>query len=267
MISTELVLMAAISLIGIVAGLASVRDAMVGELSDLSGAVQDSNQSFSYTGITGADAATVGSNFVDALDIIDSTDDAAGEADNCITFDSLPVAEILDPIAFNANFEEGIDFRDAVRRFGRGPSAFLFRGADISGWQTTARDGIVEIWETGFGGVESQSAGYHAEINANLTGQLFQEIEVIAGDKVFYSIWHRGRAGIDTADILIGPAGGQVFQQRITTGNQAWSNYTGSYIVPDGVETLRIGFEAVSTATGNQSVGNFIDNLQVTISR
>ncbi|WP_419189337.1 hypothetical protein [Stieleria marina] len=259
--------MATISLIGILAGLTAVRDAMVSELSDLSGAVQDSNQSFSYTGITGADAATVGSNFGDALDIIDSNDDTVGQADNCITFDSLPVPEILDPIVFNANFEEDIDFDEAVRRFGRGPSAFLFRDNDIGGWQTTATDGLIEIWEAGFGGVESQSGGFHAEINANRKAQLFQEFEVLAGDVVFYSIWHRGRAGVDTADILIGPVGSQVFQQQIETGNQAWANYTGSYVVPDGVDTLRIGFESVSTATGNQSVGNFIDNLQVQISR
>jgi hypothetical protein len=266
-ISTELVVVAAISLIGILAGLTAVRDAMVSELSDISGAVQDSNQSFSYTGITGSSTDTAGSSFFDALDIVDSVDDPTGQADNCITFDSLPVAEILDPVVFNANFEEGIDFDDAIRRFGRGPSAFLFRDADISGWQTTARDGVVEIWESGFGGVESQSAGFHAEINANRRAQLFQEFKVLAGDVVFYSIWHRGRAGVDTANILIGPVGNQVFQQQIQTGNQAWANYTGRYDVPDGVDTLRIGFESVSTATGNQSVGNFIDNLQVQISR
>lgn len=266
-ISTEFLLFATVTLLGILVSLNAVRDAMVSELSDISGAVQDSNQSFSYAGSIGTSAATAGSNSSDSLDIIDSVDDADGQADNCITFNTPPQQEFQDLVVINASFEDGIDFDDAIRQFGNGPSAFLFRDTDIGGWQTTATDGIIEIWESGFLGVESQSGNFHAEINANLTAQIFQEFAVEVGDIVDYSIWHRGRSGVDVSNILIGPAGNQVVQQQIATGNQAWANYSGTYIVPDGVTMLRLGFESVSTSSGNQSVGNFIDNLQVQISR
>ena len=266
-VSGELLVLVAVVVTGLIAGAASTRDAIVSELSDVAGAVQDSNQSFSYNGSAGNGSSSAGSNFDDMLDIIDSADDQSGQADNCIVFSEPPRSEFFDGLAFNASFEEGIDPDLALRQFGRGPSAFLFRADDIGGWQTTASDQQIEIWDSGFLGVISQNGGFHAEIDANRPAQLFQEFNVLPNDLVQYSIWHRGRAGVDTADILLGAAGAQVFQQRISTDNDAWVQYSGTYVVPDGVTNLRIGFDSVSSASGSQSVGNFIDNLQVRISR
>ena len=115
--------------------------------------------------------------------------------------------------------------------------------------------------------MESQARDFHAEINATENAQLFQEFLVQEGDLISYSIWHRGRAGLDVANVVIGPPGNQTIQQELATGNQAWANYTGQYTVPSGVSVLQIGFDAVSTANGNLSVGNFIDNLEVSVSR
>lgn len=92
-VSIELILITTIAVIGLIAGLTAVRDAVVSELSDVAGAVQDLNQSYSFNAITGHSATNVGSDFNDALDFCDSADDAAGEADNCITFDVPPADE------------------------------------------------------------------------------------------------------------------------------------------------------------------------------
>lgn len=89
-VSVELVLISTIAVIGLLAGLTSVRDAVVCELSDVAGAVQDLNQSYSYNGVVGHSATNVGSDFTDALDFCDTVDDIAGQADNCITFDGEP---------------------------------------------------------------------------------------------------------------------------------------------------------------------------------
>lgn len=274
-VSAELLVLVTIVLIGLIVGTSSIRDAIVGELSDLSGAVQDSNQSFSYNGIVGNSSTSPGSQFADSIDFDDSVDDPSGEADNCIVFDTPPSPEgssggspdTIEVIIINASFEDDVNPDDALRTFGGGPSAFLFNASDVAGWQTTSPDQQIEIWQSGFQGVESQAGSYHAEIDANRPAQLFQEIDVLPGDVVEYSVWHRGRAGVDTADIVIGPAGNQEFQQRISTGNQAWAQYTGEYIVGDGVTSIRIGFESISAASGRASVGNFIDNLQVRIER
>jgi len=73
--------------------LTAVRDAVVSELSDVAGAVQDVNQSYAINGITGHSATTAGMDFLDATDHCDSADDAAGEADNCIVFTDAPLQE------------------------------------------------------------------------------------------------------------------------------------------------------------------------------
>ena len=44
----------------------------------------------------------------------------------------------------------------------------------------------------------------------------------------------------------------------LADGTAAWGTHTGSYTVPAGQTTTRFGFQAVSTATGNQSVGNLL---------
>jgi hypothetical protein len=92
-VSVELVLISTIAVIGLLAGLTSVRDAVVCELSDVAGAVQDLNQSYSYNGVVGHSSTNVGSDFNDALDFCDTTDDVSGQADNCITFDGAPLNE------------------------------------------------------------------------------------------------------------------------------------------------------------------------------
>jgi Flp pilus assembly pilin Flp len=85
-VTIELILIATILVIGLIAGLAAVRDAVVSELSDVAGAVQDLNQSYQYTGVQGNSGASAGSAFVDGTDWADTPDDPSGSADNCIQF-------------------------------------------------------------------------------------------------------------------------------------------------------------------------------------
>lgn len=93
-VSIELILIATIAVIGLIAGMTAVRDGVVSELSDVAGSVQDLNQSYSYNGVTGHSASTSGSNFTDATDFCDDAEDIAGQADNCITFDGAPADEL-----------------------------------------------------------------------------------------------------------------------------------------------------------------------------
>ena len=92
-VSTELVLLATVAVIGLLTGIVSVRDGVVSELSDVAGAVQEVNQSYSFDGVIGHNAATSGTQFNDQLDECDSSDDPSGVADNCITFNQGNVDE------------------------------------------------------------------------------------------------------------------------------------------------------------------------------
>jgi hypothetical protein len=92
-VSAELILVATVAVIGLLVGLAAVRDGVISELSDVAGAIQDVNQSYSIDGVVGHNANTAGFNFIDTTDECDSDNDASGAADNCITFDGVVANE------------------------------------------------------------------------------------------------------------------------------------------------------------------------------
>lgn len=96
-VSIELVLIATIAVIGLITGLTAVRDGVVSELSDVAGAVQDINQSYTINGVVGHSAATAGMDFLDDNDHCDDNDQLTdGSSDNCITFDGPALQEDTD---------------------------------------------------------------------------------------------------------------------------------------------------------------------------
>ncbi|MBI1246470.1 hypothetical protein GC197_01340 [bacterium] len=84
-VSAELILIATITVLGLIVGLTAVRDAVTSELSDVAGAVQDVDQSYVWLGIRGHSGSVAGSDFTDFLDFCDSVNDPNGSDDNCIT--------------------------------------------------------------------------------------------------------------------------------------------------------------------------------------
>lgn len=74
-ISSELILVATILVIGMIVGLASVRDSVVAELADVAEAIGAINQTYSFHGLQGhGNIVTVGSAFQDAPDFCEHTD-------------------------------------------------------------------------------------------------------------------------------------------------------------------------------------------------
>jgi Flp pilus assembly pilin Flp len=87
-ISAELVLIATILVIGVIVGLASLRDAVVTELADVGQAISQVNQSYEYTGILGHLNFTAGSIFIDLPDFCDNLGGGfgPGQQSRCTTF-------------------------------------------------------------------------------------------------------------------------------------------------------------------------------------
>lgn len=88
-VSSELVLILTIGVIGLIVGLDSVQNAVVTELSDIASAIGASNQTYMYSGwqqITGTTtlASTAGSYFADQLDAGDAVN-ISGLASNGVT--------------------------------------------------------------------------------------------------------------------------------------------------------------------------------------
>lgn len=84
-VSIELILIATIMVIGLIVGMSAVRDAVISELSDVAGAVQDLHQGYTIYGVRGHSASTAGMDFIDYLDFCDLAEDTNVNFDNCIT--------------------------------------------------------------------------------------------------------------------------------------------------------------------------------------
>jgi hypothetical protein len=87
-ISSELVLVATILVIGMIVGLTELRNQVVQELCDVAVAIGRVSQSFSYSAVAGHTAATAGSGFQDKRDYCDAN--GAGDA-QCITVNADPL--------------------------------------------------------------------------------------------------------------------------------------------------------------------------------
>ena len=87
-VSIELVLVGSVLLLGLIVGLAALRDSVNNELADLGSAVDELNQTYEFDSVVGHSAAVSGSEHVDDTDFCDLEDDAsATAAEACITSD------------------------------------------------------------------------------------------------------------------------------------------------------------------------------------
>lgn len=80
-ISTELMIVATVLVIGLIVGIAHIRNQLVQELSDVGTAISNFDQSYSYTGVVHATAATTrtaSGQFIDVPDTYDSSSGASG---------------------------------------------------------------------------------------------------------------------------------------------------------------------------------------------
>src|SRR5690606_17017543 len=88
-VSSELVLVITIAVIGMIVGLTTLRDQVVQELGDVALAIASMNQSYSFSAITGHHSSTAGSGFVDTLDDCDG-EDPSGAEPACIDVCGVP---------------------------------------------------------------------------------------------------------------------------------------------------------------------------------
>ncbi len=136
--------------------------------------------------------------------------------------------------------------------------------SNVPGWETSASDNQIEIWSSGFNGVPAQEGNQFFEINANRTAALYQELCLEPGSTIRWSVWHRGRSGVDVAKVKIGSSlVNATDQATMSDGKNAWGYYSGVYVIPANQTTTLFIFEAVSTASGNNSIGNFLDNFRI----
>lgn len=134
-------------------------------------------------------------------------------------------------------------------------------------WDTTAPDGIIEVWPpAGFEGVFAYQGGQFIEMNGNTAATIFQDFTVIPGSTLNISFAHRGRLGNDTVRVEIGPVGGPYTNLGdFTDGNTAWVLHNITYTIPtNNGNNYSIRFVALSSTGNDPSVGNFLDAITLT---
>ncbi len=73
--------------------------------------------------------------------------------------------------------------------------------------------------------------------------------------------WCSTCSGTDTVGFYLGAPGSEVEIGQYTT-QSTWTEYSGTYTVPDGVTTLRVRFKHINSAGGNTE-GHLIDDVKI----
>jgi gliding motility-associated-like protein len=144
-----------------------------------------------------------------------------------------------------------------------------FDPSQISCWKTTATDSLIEVWRgnSNLNSTPAYSGNYFVELNANMASTLYQDFVVAPSSAISISFAHRGRSGTDVMSVSIGPVGGPYTTLgTYSDNNMAWGYYTVNYTIPVGSGTnYSLRFNSVSTADSDNSVGNFLDAITVTV--
>ena len=139
----------------------------------------------------------------------------------------------------------------------------------MDGWNSTDPAGI-EVWTNCFNGNDPNGLVFCApegnqiiEMNAQIDGRLYQRVYLTQGQILNWSFYHRGRAGVDSAAVEIYSDGGATkleTLQRVSTGNTAWSQYTGSADITVPTGYYEFSFESIYSFGGPGS-GNSLDAI------
>lgn len=136
------------------------------------------------------------------------------------------------------------------------PNDFQFFPSGLWGWETDAPSGKVEIWGSGFLGMQSREGIRFSELN---TYSLYQDIWGVGnGQPWSVEFSHRARVGTDIVDVKVEDlvTGTNLFSQSYTTNEGAWADYSG-YFVGTG-NPVRLSFTPFPTS-GSNSGGTYID--------
>ncbi len=163
--------------------------------------------------------------------------------------------------------------------------------------------GLIEIWTNNFNGTPARDGSQFVELNADQSSALFQNVCMTTGETISWALSHRGRSGTDTMAFVVGdtpaslaPAnlattalvGGVLRASSGTAGtgtivscqsgssvgtattctrstSGTWSDYKGAFIWNGTSGIKSVGFGAISTATGDNTVGNLLDAITLTI--
>jgi hypothetical protein len=112
-----------------------------------------------------------------------------------------------------------------------------FRAADVPGWSTDSEARIIEIWAHLYMDVPAVEGAQYLEVDAASRDTLSQDLSVEPRQLLLWSLSHRGRTGVEGIELRIGPPDATQLQGLLSTGEEAWAEYSGLYRVGDETTT------------------------------
>lgn len=163
---------------------------------------------------------------------------------------------ILSPIA-SANLLTNGSFEDSPELTQAGGGWGFFNPTLVSGWGS--EDNNIEIWNSGFNGVDAADGKQFAELNAHpetgIAFTLFQDIVTTIGESYNLSFAYRARNGQESFNV----SAADLDTQIQNTSTSEWTIYSGMFTAQE--ELTRLMFTSVDPET--ETLGNFIDNVSV----
>lgn len=143
---------------------------------------------------------------------------------------------------------------------------------------------LIELWSSNFQGVTARQGNNFSELNASASSRLYQNVCLINGESINWRFSHRGRGSATVGDVMDFNVGASLPVVRVDTtssgafntpivsqgtalvpvaGGNGWIDYTGTFNYAGATGTNSLGFESISTGSGNNTIGNFLDNIQI----
>ncbi|WP_162525016.1 DUF642 domain-containing protein [Marinobacter sp. BW6] len=140
----------------------------------------------------------------------------------------------------------------------------FFTPDQVAGWDSETNN--IEIWKSGFNGVNANEGGQFAELNAHPeTGNaftLFQDIVTNIGQSYELTFAYRARSGsgAESFNVTAGDINeGGLNQDIANTSASDWTIFSSMFTASG--ELTRLMFTSVNPET--QTLGNFLDSVSV----
>jgi hypothetical protein len=130
-----------------------------------------------------------------------------------------------------------------------------FPAVEVMGWSTSSAEQVIEIWLDAHQGVSAAEGSQFGELDARSRDTLFQDVALLPGQLMLWSLVHRGRTGIDSLEVRIGSPDAPTTQATLSSPEDAWYEYSGLYRVGDDEPLTRF---ALVSRNGEEE-GNLVD--------
>lgn len=160
-------------------------------------------------------------------------------------------AELGDSVLVNAGFEAPV--------VGACQNGFFcqFPAAEVLPWQSSSPVGVIEIWNDGHQNVPASEGAQFVELDAVSQDTIWQDVPLLPGSLMYWSLLHRGRNGIEIMELLIGPPEAPQSQGELASAETDWFPHSGLYRVGPSETLTRF---ALASRSGT-SQGNFVDGI------